>query len=95
MSRSLTVGELIELLEDHDPDAVVMLAHQPAWPLAEVLAGVVHSADMNDDLDADRDPDEDLPKGDGCLWLVAGGHAWDRSPYAPRSVFDVAGVSAW
>jgi hypothetical protein len=76
-----TVGELLELLADHDPEAPVMIAHQPGWPLAEVVAGVVHSADSDhdgDDLDTDTE----------CVWLVAGGHEYGRSPYAPGWVFD-------
>jgi hypothetical protein len=35
-----TVGELLELLADHDPETPVMIAHQPGWPLAEALAGL-------------------------------------------------------
>ena len=68
-----TVGELLELLADHDPETPVMIAHQPSWPLAEVLAGVVHSADSDSD---DDDPDTD----DECVWLVAGGHQYGRRP---------------
>jgi hypothetical protein len=89
MSRSLTVRELLELLADHDPDTPVMIAHQPSWPLAEVLAGVVHASDV------EREADDDEPAGDECLWLVAGGHAWDRSPYAPSFVFGACEASAW
>jgi hypothetical protein len=80
-----TVQDLLDLLEGYDPDTPVMIAHQPGWPLAETLAGVAHR-DHDDDLDAED-------HGDDILWLVAGGHPWDRSPYAPRWVFDDAEVS--
>lgn len=75
-----TVGELLDMLADLDPELPVLIAHQPGWPLAEVVAGVVHSADS--DLD---DHDSDI---DECVWLIAGGHQHSRSPYAPRWVFD-------
>jgi hypothetical protein len=44
----MTVQELIELLEGCNPEAEVQLAHQPAWPLASLLHGVVA-----DDSEAD------------------------------------------
>lgn len=98
-----------------DPDADVMIAHQPTWPLAETLAGVVDSTEIQrEDTDEDECPSCGrhvlAPAGENCqeehtdpetyaqeqgpktLWLVAGGHAYDRSPYAPREVFDSASV---
>jgi hypothetical protein len=36
----MNMQELIELLEDCDPEAEVRLAHQPGWPLAFELRGV-------------------------------------------------------
>jgi hypothetical protein len=36
----MTVAELIELLEDCDPEAEVRLATQPHYPLAYHLAGI-------------------------------------------------------
>jgi hypothetical protein len=94
--REMKVRDLIELLENYDDDADVMVAHQPSYPLAETLAGVA----SNDDREAEC-PEHDgyLVGHAGCdlepesddetiVWLVAGGHHWDRSPYAPRWVFD-------
>jgi hypothetical protein len=75
-----TVGELLELLADLDPELPVLIAHQPAWPLAEVVAGLVHSGDS--DLDTF---DSEIAE---CVWLVAGGPQHSRNPYAPRWVFD-------
>jgi hypothetical protein len=41
----MTVSELMEQLEDMNPDAEVRLAIQPSWPLQFNLRGVVDSAD--------------------------------------------------
>lgn len=78
-----TVQDLLDLLTGYDPETPVLIAHQPSWPLAETLAGVAHRDDVGDDED----------RGDDVVWLVAGGHAWDRSPYAPSWAFDAAEVS--
>lgn len=42
----MTVSELIEMLEDYDPDMQVKSALQPSWPLAAPIVGV---QDTNDD----------------------------------------------
>lgn len=73
-----TVRELIEELENYDPEAPVLIAHQPSWPLAEVVAHVT----------TDDDPETDDPN-DAAVWIVAGGHPSDRSPYAPGFVFEM------
>lgn len=72
-----TVGDLREALEEYDDDAPVLIAHQPSWPLAEVVGGVNWIEDDDDE---------------GTLWIAAGGHPREpRSPYAPRDAFaDVA-----
>lgn len=90
----MNVRELIEALQervengDVDEDAEVLLAHQPHWPLAETLAGVVASAELGDE----ESEEEGLDATERVLWLAAGGHPYDRSPYAPRAVFQ---VEAW
>jgi hypothetical protein len=72
----ITVGELVELLEEcSNPDAEVRLAHQPGWPLAFQLHGVV--------------PDDDDGITDAVVWLVAGDHP-DGTPYAPTGLWDLA-----
>ena len=90
----VTVGDLIAALENYDPETPVMIGHQPSWPLAETVAGVVgpddretcHLADHEEcDLEDGYHVDDEGPE---TVWLVAGGHAWDRSPYAPRAIFD-------
>lgn len=71
----MTVQELLELLEDADPNAEVRLATQPSWPLAFELAGV-----------AEPDDDE-MPAG--VVWLVTGDHPED-TPYAPEAAWSAA-----
>jgi hypothetical protein len=73
---NLTVQELIELLEDCNLEAEVRLAHQPGWPLAFQLHGVV------------PDEDDDATT-DAVVWLVAGDHP-DETPYAPTGLWDLA-----
>jgi hypothetical protein len=40
MSHEMTVQDLIEALEDFDPDSIVRLAFQPSWPLQFDIANV-------------------------------------------------------
>jgi hypothetical protein len=50
----MKVSELIELLEEQDPDAEVLLMMQQNWPFECSLAGVTTREEM---LRADRDED--------------------------------------
>lgn len=76
----MKVYELIEMLQEMDPEREVMIAHQPSWPLAETVAGVVAEGG----------------EAESVVWVVAGGHHEELSPYAPREVFDVEmGGAAW
>jgi hypothetical protein len=52
----MKVSELIELLEEHDPNAEVLVMSQPNWPFELSLAGVTTREEM---LRADRDEDGD------------------------------------
>jgi hypothetical protein len=52
----MKVSELIELLEEQDPDAEVLVMSQPNWPFELSLAGVTTREEM---LRADRDEDGD------------------------------------
>jgi hypothetical protein len=79
---TMKVGELLELLEQMNPETEVMIAHQPSWPLAEQVVAVIPSEE-GPGPEVDEEVDE-CP----VVWLVADGHARDRSPYAPRWVFD-------
>jgi len=51
----MKVSELIELLEEQDPDAEVLVMSQPNWPFELSLAGVTTREEM---LRADRDEDD-------------------------------------
>ena len=42
----MTVGELIELLEDFEPETEVRLGTQPEYPLQHSVAGVVHTSQL-------------------------------------------------
>ena len=52
----MKVSELIELLEEQDPDAEVLVMSQPNWPFELGLAGVTTREEM---LRADRDEVDD------------------------------------
>lgn len=52
----MKVSELIELLEEQDPDAEVLIMSQQNWPFENAVAGVAVREEM---LRADRDEDGD------------------------------------
>ena len=52
----MKVSELIELSEEQDPDAEVLVMSQPNWPFELGLAGVTTREEM---LRAERDEDDD------------------------------------
>ncbi len=58
----MTVSELMELLEDCDPDAEVLLMSQPSWPFEHTVAGVTIRSEIDDrdedEVDDDRADDE-------------------------------------
>ena len=60
----MKVSELIELLEEQDPDAEVLVMSQPNWPFELGLAGVTTREEMlrvdrDEDGDGDDDDDDD------------------------------------
>ena len=58
---SMTVGELIEYLEQYDRDAQVLLMEQPGWPFEYSINGVVSREEI-----INQEPDEDRAElGDG------------------------------
>jgi len=63
----MTVSELIELLEDCDPDAQVLLMSQPSWPFEHSVAGVTIRSDVDDDEGehGDEDEEREAPRADG------------------------------
>jgi hypothetical protein len=44
----MRVQDLIEQLEELDPDARVLVVHQPSWPLQEEITGTWTAADSED-----------------------------------------------
>jgi hypothetical protein len=90
-----TVGDLIESLQQFDADAVILAAHQPGWPLQEVISDVV----LHEDNECAECGGEDghftgcgsvlKERSAGPVYIVLGGSPSEPlSPYAPRSVFD-------
>ena len=58
----MKVADLIEMLQDCDPEADVILGIQPSWPFEHRVQGVVQRKDFldfNDDEEIDDDTDED------------------------------------
>jgi len=68
----------------------VVGAHQPIYPLAENISGLVLlPSDDDDEVDEGVYDEIDLSGvKDLICWLVLNGHPTDLSPYAPRSCFD-------
>ncbi len=57
----MKVAELIEILEDMDPDAEVLLGSQENWPFEYDVAGVTTRQEVEDA----SDDEEDAPRADG------------------------------
>jgi len=81
----MKVRDLISMLEEMDEDTEVLIAHQPSWPLQEIVQGVVSLAELREEQELEDDDEE--PQTD-VVYLVAGGHPYGASPYAPKEVFD-------
>lgn len=81
---NITVAELMERLEDYDPDAEVRIVTQPAWPLQFAVAGAVGVEDMA--AGADEDDLDGVESDEKVVWLVAGDHP-DGTPYGPKAAF--------
>lgn len=88
MSRIRTVGDLIRALEDQDASAPLRVAHQPNWPLREVVGDVTTLGQTG--YQEEHDPtDPHAAREDSVVWLVLSGHpSGDESPYAPRPLFE-------
>lgn len=56
----MKVSELIELLQDQDPDAEVMIMSQENWPFENAVAGIaVREEFVDDDEDCEDDEREE------------------------------------
>jgi hypothetical protein len=77
----MTVGELKDILEQMDDDALVRLAHQPNYPLHSHVADAVWvQPDVDEDDTWGFGPNND-PEA-GILFIVEGGQVHD-APYLP------------
>lgn len=90
----MKVSELIELLEEQDPDAEVLVMSQPNWPFELSLAGVTTREEMlraDRDEDGDGDNDEQEPRlergaAKNDVFLVEG----EQLRYGSKTAWSVA-----
>ena len=88
----MKVRELIEILEEFDSEAEVLLSVQPAWPFEHTLAGVCQRSDLMEEDDGEADDEdqgqglsgEELPAND--VFLVEG----TQLRYGSKRAWDVA-----
>jgi hypothetical protein len=66
----MTVQDLLEILEDLDPEAEVRLAHNRSWPLAFELGGLATDGEEVVWLISGDHPEES-PYAPSDLWDVA------------------------
>lgn len=87
----MTVQELIGLLEDLDPEAEVLMAHQPSYPLQFTVRGVYNpqdgeiACDAHDNYDCQECPPKEP---ENVVYIVEGEHP--AMPYGPREAWDAA-----
>ncbi|WP_159623365.1 hypothetical protein [Ruania rhizosphaerae] len=85
----MTVEELIEKLQECDPGAEVLLAHQPNWPLQFQVGGVASGEDIAGETECDEHHDYNCDEcAEPVVYLVDGDHP--GHPYAPRAAWTVA-----
>jgi len=90
----MKVSELIELLEEQDPDAEVLVMIQQSWPFECSLAGVTTREEMlraDRDEDGDGDDDDDEPRlergtAKSDVFLVEG----EQLRYGSKTAWSVA-----
>jgi hypothetical protein len=92
----MKVSELIELLEEQDPDAEVLVMMQQNWPFECSLAGVTtreemlsaDRADRAEDVDGDEDEEPRLERGTAKndVFLVEG----EQLRYGSKTAWSVA-----
>lgn len=97
---SMTVAQMIERLQEMDPEAEVRLATQPSWPLEYHVAGVASQQEIVDYKRAEEKCDEhgfyncdecepETSEEDGnIVWIAEG----SQIGYAQRAVWEVASV---
>ena len=82
------IDELCELAEAYGNEQEVKVAHQPHWPLAHYLKGVVASRDLVN-YDDDDYPTSDDTEMEETLWLVAEEGNCTPCPYAPKQLWEM------
>lgn len=89
----MKVSELLELLEEQDPDAEVLVMMQQNWPFECSLAGVTTReemlrADRDEDGDCDDDEEPRLERGTAKsdVFLVEG----EQLRYGSKTAWSVA-----
>jgi hypothetical protein len=78
----MTVGELIEVLQDMNPDSEVRWAAQPAWPFEYAIENVVVVRESHD-----PDDEEGVCDLEPVVYLVEG----EQLGYLPQYVCDEIG----
>ena len=72
----MTVGELMEALDQFDPDSEVRWAAQPSWPFEYSISDVIPITEdeLVDEEDAEENMDyiPESPKKDDIVYLVEG-----------------------
>ena len=87
----MKVSELIELLEEQDPDAEVFVMFQPNWPFELSLAGVTTREEMLRAEREERDDDDYEPRFErgtakNDVFLVEG----EQLRYGSKTAWSVA-----
>jgi hypothetical protein len=87
----MKVSELIELLQDQDPDAEVLIMSQENWPFENAIAGVAVREEMVEDDDDLTDEEREEPryeKGTAAndVFIVEG----DQLRYGSKAAWRVA-----
>ena len=86
----MLVSELRDILEIMNDDWEVRLAHQPKWPLAHHVKGIVERPADTDELSTEEQ--EEIENGDvepdGIIWIVACEGNCSDYPYAPIDLWD-------
>ena len=82
----MKVRELIEILEDMNPDAEVLTMSQPNWPFEYAIAGVTTREEM--DAGQEDDDERDYPPGisDDDVFIVEG----RQLRYGSKSAWETA-----
>lgn len=93
MADFTTVADLIEELQNFDPESPVFVAFQPSWPLAAEIANITEVSPDDEDEDWDEEQQEWVPVNEqpdvpNVVWIaLTSGVRGDMSPYAPKAAW--------